>query len=443
MKIKRFTAPNMREAMRLVREEQGPEAMILSSRRTDEGVEVVAATDYDVALLQQQPRAAATSPPATAPVVETAPPVPPAVTPVAPFSAAAADVAEQSEPSPRMTRILREPVLTVRARPLVSTPASATASAPTSAHSSVTPPDDRMDEIRREMRSLRSVLETRLADSENPRTAAAQALRALLNMNLSPALAHSLVAENPPAEGSTRMPLGPLALRIPVLSGGALEQGVFALVGPTGVGKTTTVAKLAAHYTRLHGTREVALISTDNYRIGAQEQLHTYARLLGVPVLTAGSADEIRQALTRLSDRRVVLMDTAGLAPRDERLTAQLHSLGAATAVQRLLVLPAGGQLTDLEDCIRQFSATPLAGCILTKLDEATRIGAALSAVVRHRLPLAYVSDGQRVPEDLHPPQPFHLVVRAQQLARQIPSSADTPLSESLTSTATGAAHVA
>lgn len=443
MKIKRFTATSMRDAMRQVREELGPEAMILSNRRTDEGVEVVAATDYDAALLQQQTRLAAVAetptavpPIATAPVPPPRPsvlaraPAPPASPALSAAPSAAMSVPVSADPdverAPVITRILREPtlpILSIRSR----------------AHATVTPPDARMDDIRREMRSLRAVLETRAVEGEPARTPAAQALRALLGMNLSPALAHSLIADHPPAEGSAGMPLGPLARRIPLLAGATLAQGVFALVGPTGVGKTTTVAKMAAYYAKLHGTREVALISTDTYRIGAQEQLHTYARLLGVPVLTARGADEVKDALARLSDRRVVLLDTAGLAPRDERLAAQLQSLGPAAQVRRLLVLPAGGQHCDLEDSIRQFGATTLTGCILTKLDEAARIGGALSAVVRNRLPLAFVSDGQRVPEDLHVPQPFHLVVRAQQLVRQVPPPAD----ERMTTSTPGAQHVA
>jgi len=182
-----------------------------------------------------------------------------------------------------------------------------------------------------------------------------------------------------------------------------VNAGVIAVVGPTGAGKTTTIAKLAARWSMQHGSQDLALVSTDAYRIGAREQLMTYARILGAPFHAANSGGELARALERLKSKRLILIDTAGMGPRDVRLTEQLAALQLGAARARvLLALPAQGEGHALEEIIRTFSRVSPAACILTKLDEAASLGAVISTTLRHKLRIAYLCDGQRVPEDLH-----------------------------------------
>jgi len=178
----------------------------------------------------------------------------------------------------------------------------------------------------------------------------------------------------------------------------------FALVGPTGVGKTTTVAKLAARFAVRHGTSALGLITLDAYRVAAPEQLRTYGRILGTPVHLAQDSATLRELLATMVHKRLVLIDTCGVSQRDERLAEMLDLLGSAgTAnrpVQRVLLLNSASHAETLDEAARAWRAQECAGAILTKLDEATRIGGSLDATLRHRLTLFGVTNGQRVPED-------------------------------------------
>ncbi|NKF21705.1 flagellar biosynthesis protein FlhF [Solimonas marina] len=393
MKIKRFLAKNMREAIRMVREEQGPDAVILSNHRVAGGIEVVAATDYDAALMQQ---AARRNTPAEPP--PEAPP-PPTTT------------QSQAEPAPA-------------------------------------PPAPELQQLRRELGGMRRMLETQMAGMawremhENPQKL--RALQTLINLGIEPRLARELINDLPPGHDTERAKMMPLALlskRLPVAGDDLIhEGGVIALVGPTGVGKTTTIAKLAARYAELHGTRDLALVTTDHFRVGAQEQLLNYGRLLGVPVLTAAGADELRLVLARLADRKLVLIDTAGIGPRDAKLQSQLGAMGMANAgIKTWLALPANSHAADLDDVIRRYAKARPMACVITKLDETLRIGGVLSAVIRHRLPVAYTCDGQRVPEDIEPGRANSLVLRAMQMARTNPARVD----DATLALQFGAVHVA
>ncbi|MDR1854905.1 MAG: flagellar biosynthesis protein FlhF [Azoarcus sp.] len=181
--------------------------------------------------------------------------------------------------------------------------------------------------------------------------------------------------------------------------------GVFALVGPTGAGKTTTVAKLAARFVTRHGADKLALVTTDGYRIGAQEQLRIYGRILGVPVFSARNGAELRQTLLDLRDKRMVLIDTMGMSQRDRMVEAQAAMLADGGEVRRLLLLNATCRGDTLDDVVRAFGGTHLAGVVLSKVDEAATLAPALDVAVRHELELCYVTNGQRVPEDLLLPE--------------------------------------
>ncbi|MBT9567577.1 MAG: flagellar biosynthesis protein FlhF [Thiobacillus sp.] len=188
------------------------------------------------------------------------------------------------------------------------------------------------------------------------------------------------------------------------------KGGRYALVGSTGSGKTTTLAKLATRGVDAHGAAQVALIAADAYRIGAAAQLTVYADLLGVTLHVADDQKKMAMLLPQLADKKLVLIDTAGFAPSDPR-TRQGQALDAL-GVRRMAVIAANQQGAAIEQAMLRFGQGAVA-CILTKLDEAPQPGAALDSLIRHRLPLAYISGGQRVPEDLHTPSPTYLIDRA------------------------------
>jgi flagellar biosynthesis protein FlhF len=179
--------------------------------------------------------------------------------------------------------------------------------------------------------------------------------------------------------------------------------GAVALIGPTGVGKTTTIAKLAARFALEYGPDQVALISTDNYRIGASEQLLTYGRIMGCAVKVVEDVTTLSEALYQLRNRSLVLIDTAGLGQRDTRLEEELMELdrNARIKLQHYLVLPGTAQRKVLEDAVRRFGKAGVDGLIITKLDESVSIGDALSISIEQDIPIAYTTSGQRVPEDL------------------------------------------
>lgn len=188
------------------------------------------------------------------------------------------------------------------------------------------------------------------------------------------------------------------------------QGGRLAVVGPTGAGKTTTLAKLAERGVRLYGADNIALVCSDAYRVGAAHQLGIYAELLGVALHIANDATEQAASLQRLADKKCVLIDTAGFNPSDPRV-AQIQALDAL-GVRRILVLAANVQSANIENVMATYGQGASA-CILSKWDESPQPGAVLDSLIRHRLPLAYISSGQRVPEDLYPPNAAYLIDRA------------------------------
>jgi len=183
--------------------------------------------------------------------------------------------------------------------------------------------------------------------------------------------------------------------------------GVFALMGPTGVGKTTTTAKLAARCVMRFGASKVALLTTDSYRIGGHEQLRIFGKILGVSVHAVRDGADLQLALTELKNKHVVLIDTIGMSQRDRAVADQIAMLcSAGRPVQRLLLLSATSHGDTLNEVVQAYQSgpdeSPLTGCILTKLDEATNLGSTLDTVLRYKLPVHYVSTGQKVPENLY-----------------------------------------
>ncbi|MCL1530275.1 flagellar biosynthesis protein FlhF [Xanthomonas nasturtii] len=546
MKIKRFVAPDMRTAFRMVREEHGPDAVILSNRRTAEGIEIVAASNYDEELVQRALETARSEPPAAhsepAPIQQAAAPQAPA-RPAAPVHAplkpaaeanvsqrqrvasaaedmiaamalrqpvnvprqapVAAPVRTASIPSPAAQALAHAVAVTtaprqehalsavpeqlfadflttapvqrpaVHAAPVQApTPIMAAAAAPVHAGygqdeddrddaadfdlddalPQILPPaalpplvvapvalaavpvaaapapqnDEELKQLRGELALMRQMIEremNRLTDERlRGSPVRAQALELMDDYGFDAGLIRDVALQIPADTELHRgrgLMLGLLSKRLPVAPVDPLERGgVIALVGPTGAGKTTTIAKLAQRFAAQHAPRDVALVTTDTQRVGGREQLHSYGRQLGIAVHEADSAESLLDLLERLRDYKLVLIDTAGMGQRDRALAAQLNWLRAAQQVTSLLVLPANAHFSDLDEVVRRFAHAKPQGVVLTKLDETGRFGSALSVVVDHQMPITWVTDGQRVPDDLHRANAASLVLRLEDLRR-------------------------
>ncbi len=381
MKIKRFQAADVRQAIREVRDVLGPDAVILSNTRVDGGIEIVAATDYDESQFRRQAQVETASIQAQQPPRVEINPTPDTY------------AHEQPQAAPKQNIWSQEPTLV---------------------------------QMRKEIAGLRNMLQNQLSDltwkdMERQNPTQVQLLKRFMQMGIDVELAKSITAKMhgiDDLETAWRHCLGSLASQIQLTEEDILTQGgIYALVGPTGVGKTTTIAKLAARCALKHGARQVALITTDCYRIGGQEQLRTYARILGVPVRVARTHAELTETLNDLLDRRFILIDTAGMNQRDIRLTEKFAVIKQQSPrVKTYLTMSANTQASAMDDIIHAYSHLNLSGCVLTKTDEASSLGGAVSALVRHHLPLAYVANGQQVPEDLSLARPNTLVNQASEL---------------------------
>ncbi len=284
-----------------------------------------------------------------------------------------------------------------------------------------------LENMREEMSSIRRLLEHQVSGLMWQEVERREPLRAMLikrleRMGLSLDLADQLacyIPEDTPPPKAWKALLGLVSDQIPVIKQDILKRGgVVALLGPTGVGKTTTVAKLAARAAMEFGSDNVALVTTDTYRIGAHEQLSIYGRIMGCPVRVAKDSSELAEVIYQLRNRRLVLVDTAGMGQRDVRLSEQLDTLmqESGEVIHSYLVLPATAQRKVLQETIEHFRRIPLSGCIMTKLDECLSLGEFVSVVVQNSLPVAYIANGQRVPEDIVLAQPKYMVAKANEL---------------------------
>ncbi|MFN3985952.1 MAG: flagellar biosynthesis protein FlhF [Rhodocyclaceae bacterium] len=275
-----------------------------------------------------------------------------------------------------------------------------------------------------ELGSIRGMIERQLAgfawgETRKKAPARAEIVGELLEAGFSSTLARELadaVGDDATLEAARATVKQLLARDMRAMSSDAdlIDQGgVYALVGPTGVGKTTTTAKIAARFVVRHGAERLALITTDGYRIGAQEQLRIYGRILGVPVFPVRDASELRQTLGELRNKHMVLIDTVGMSQRDRMVAQQAAMLSGAGNVRRLLLLNATCRGDTLDDVIRAYRGPDLAGCVFTKVDEAASLAPAIGAAIAHELEVFYVTNGQRVPEDLHLPNRAYLLHRA------------------------------
>ncbi|NMM08581.1 flagellar biosynthesis protein FlhF [Polaromonas sp.] len=365
-----IVAPSSREALRLVREKLGPDAIIVSNRVTDQGVEIVAMLEESVTV---QPTLAA-------PVVVPEP---------------------MAAPHPPAVALPSAPNITSMGVGV-----------------GVGVGDDAC--VLREIHSMRGMIEEQLAgivwnEAQRRDPVRGHLLRTLLGAGFSARLAKDILADLPTGQSyavGLAYVKSTLARQLPILENeDALmdEGGVFALMGPTGVGKTTTTAKLAARYVMRFGPEKLALVTTDSYRIGAYEQLRIYGQILGVSVHAVKDAVDLELVLSDLRDKHMVLIDTVGRSQRDRAVSEQIAMLcGASRPVKRLLLLNATSHGDTLNEVVQAYrrsekagSANDLVGCIFTKVDEATHPGVLIDMAIRHRLPVHYVSSGQKVPEHL------------------------------------------
>lgn len=426
MKIKHYHAPDMRQALRQVRDAQGPDAVILSSRKINGGVEVVAAVDYDGDGVNDHvdslPQPAARS-------MQYVTPDEPETPRSRQLRARAMELERREKAAAAAQR--------QEARHAPSPDEFAAAARRVSAEEAEAPFENPAN-VNEELRTLRRMLETQLAtlawnDLSRRAPVQTELLKQLTMLGLGSDLCGELVAQLPARielSEAHRLALALISRRINVVQERWIDEGgMVAMIGPTGVGKTTLIAKLAARWVLRHGAQDLALISCDSTRIGAQEQIQTLGRLVGAPAFAIDGPAELPRLLNQLGDRRLILIDTAGLSQRDTSLVRQLASLAAASQrMETCLVLSAAAQAGVIEEALERFASAAPATCVLTKLDETTSLGGALSALIRSGLPLAYVSDGQRVPEDLNPARAHQLVARAVDLSRKSGACADEDL---------------
>ncbi|KHO65508.1 flagellar biosynthesis protein FlhF [Pseudomonas flexibilis] len=390
MQVKRFFAADMRQAMKLVRDELGADAAIIGNRRLAGGVELVAALNYQLPNeLVREPNL-------------------------------------QLEAELRKTQEMiasAQVEMAIRSESEQTQPAPVAPVAPPGPRRDPESTEGMLDAVRSELTGLRELIEMQLGtmvwgNIQENRPLIANLWRRMQRIGLPVDVSKKLmdeVSDETDSRRAWRIVLAHLARSLIVPEREPLEEGgVIALVGPAGMGKTTTLAKMAARYVLKHGAKNIALVSMDGYRIGAQEQLKTLGKILNVPVTQVEPGESLIEALEPLRKKRLVLIDTAGLPTADPALRQQLDALAAADLNARnYLVLAATSQEQVLRATYQSYKRCGLAGCVITKLDEALSLGEILGVLVSEKLPLAYLADGPRIPDDLHTPRSHQLVSRA------------------------------
>ncbi|WP_421317829.1 flagellar biosynthesis protein FlhF [Aeromonas veronii] len=434
MKIKRFFAKDMRTALAEVKETLGPDAVIMSNKKVTGGVEIVAAVDYqsqvpgpkDAPVRRQLNDESVNISSAARQMIRPEP------TPAKEQNEHYADtlaalLARQQKLKPGnggpMGNTQSAGLAAANAAPRTlaeqgqwgAAPEPAKPKARVASGQRAPQPaqrDQEMEGMRKEMASIRKLLEHQISGLMWQEVERREPMRALLikelkKLGFDDAFADQL-AGLIPEDMSIHQAMAHLAevltAQLKISEDEIMRQGgAVALLGPTGVGKTTTIAKLAARFAMKYGAEQVALITTDNYRIGAHEQLQTYGRIMGCPVRQVRDAEELANALYQFRHRRLVLIDTAGVGQRDIRLTEQLDTLvkNAKVRIRSYLVMSATSQRRVMQEAVDHFRRIPLSGCILTKLDESLNLGEVINVCIQNSLPISYITDGQRVPEDI------------------------------------------
>lgn len=404
MQVKRFFAADMRQAMNRVKEELGADAAILSTRRLAGGVELTAALDYTA-----QPVPARVNPALEAELRKTSEKL---LNARADFEQRAQQAAGGRDRQ-LFDRVMEHSSgLAETARPVAAVD-----------HVRSARDQEELAQMRAELMGLRELIEMQMGNMgwqalQKQQPGHAAVWRKLQKMGLPSEVISALMKKVPAGAAprdAWRMVLALLARSVrtpkhePVMQG-----GVIALVGPAGMGKTTTLAKLAARYVLEFGAQNIAIVSMDSYRIGAQEQLKTLGRILNVPVSHVAAGQSLEQVLQPLSKKRVVLVDTAGLPASDPMLALQLDNLSSRKyPIRNYLVLAATSQAQVLKAAWHAYRRCGLAGCIITKLDEAVSMGEVLGMAIGQGIPVAYTTDGPKIPDDIQVSRSHQLISRA------------------------------
>lgn len=470
MQVKRYVAPNMRLALKMVREEIGPDAVILSSKRLEDGVEIMTAVETPAA----DGRSAIGDNPFRTDDVRSAPQRAPSKLEQeleqmqrdnqSRARAMADAISRQNAEREKQFANNLNNVLAAESNPGMSVHISTNPVAKeipeaeqqrensvgagrTAPVMSTSPGDNEIAEMRRELRSMRDMFEQQLTSMawgqyQQQQPTQASLWRRMKRMGLSANVSHSLLEGLPPqveteVQDLWQFLMNRLAERLPVVGGDLMARGgVYALVGPTGAGKTTTIGKLATRYVLEHGCEQLALVTTDTVRIAAQEQLRTFGRILNVPVKLVDNHNSLERVLYSLRHKSLVLVDTAGMNRQDQRLQQQLAALNDLSArINTILTIPATSQKAVIKSAYHAFRTDNLCACILTKTDEASSIGEALSLAAEKNLPIAYSTIGQAIPDDIAVANSIGLVRRAIELARQV-STDDGVMAEEIASLA-------
>jgi len=425
MKVKRIVADNMQQALRQVSQLLGPDAVIVSSKKLEKGIEVVAALDLtdhaDPGQQQEMDRQ---------------------VNLQRELDQARRDMLGIRDQSGRESReeYVRQSDLSSTAgiRDALAglkdgIPADSRPATPVTQPRPAAAPDvpatagyDSLEDMRGELRELKNWLVSHQGsawDTSRPLTwQQSQLWQRCQDMGLEPAWADRVVSacqseqnmQDAWADALTR-----IRQDLPIARPEMLEQGGhYVLVGPTGAGKTTTIGKIAARFVLAHGADSVALLTLDNYRVAAHDQLRTFARILGVEMKVVTQGGDLAKAYQEVSHRKLVLIDSAGLSSQDPHFPQQLSMLKqVGKGLKKLLVLPLTSQARCLQENYEHFRPAGLDGCIFTKLDECFSLGAAMSVAALTRLPVTLVTNGPHIPDDLHYPEGQHLVKMAEQMA--------------------------
>jgi flagellar biosynthesis protein FlhF len=489
MKIRRFVAKDMRTALAQIKEELGVDAVIMSNKKIPEGVELMAAVDYnqavppaqfsenkaqetqvqenspsarevsnDVVRLGQQPRTKINSSSTNSNIAEHTPadslsallsrqvqqPAPQKVEQQVPTNIGDASIEQQLKNfTDRLSHSTSESAVNTAQQPSdsendqydsdkitanISNNMSSSSPLAIGIHNDAQVSSQDFSKMQQEMASIRSLLEHQVSglmwqDMAQKDPQRAVLVNRLLALGLNEQIADQIagyVPEQSDGKKAWQQATQLIAQQINTTQNDIINRGgVVALVGPTGVGKTTTIAKLAAGFSQVHGSEQVALISTDTFRIAGFEQLATYGKIIGCQVSLAKDSQALDTLLQQYSKKKLILIDTAGMGQRDIRLAEQLTALvsNARVRIRSYLVLAANAQQRVMQENVDRFKKVPLSGCIYTKLDESISIGEIITTSIQNGLPIGYLTDGQRVPEDIKVANAEKLVTLADKMA--------------------------
>jgi flagellar biosynthesis protein FlhF len=300
--------------------------------------------------------------------------------------------------------------------------------------------DGEFSHMRSEIQSMRDMMEGQLSSmawgqfsTKNPQKACLW--RRLKRMGLDAEISNHILAETDSSDNKKSVwqaMMADLSHKLPVAEKDLVASGgVYAFVGPTGAGKTTTIGKLAARYVLKNGSSDIALISTDTARIGAYEQLRTFGRILNVPVKIVDDKNTLDKVLYSVRDKSLVLIDTGGLNRLDPRLQHQFDSINRLNArVKTVMVLPATSQAAVLKAAYKTYKTNSLMNCVITKLDEAMSLGEVISLAITKNMCIAYSTDGQAVPADIAVANGKLLVSTAIKMAQEIEVDSESMMDE-------------